>query len=282
MHPVVLSMVAALGMTIKPENIHHKIESKSGHYLERMGLFKMWGIESGMSIVEHEESERFIPLTCVRTEEELSRIITNISPLLHLDAYPEQADTMRYIIDEITRNVIEHADAEHGAIVCAQYYPRSKKIRIGVADSGIGIRATIRHSHKADTHLEAIRLALWPGITGTTGKPGGTAQNAGAGLFFTKSIARVNQDFFLIYSGDAMYKLLIPKENQRLSIPHDPFKDRHSKEENLPLWKGTAVGIDITLKQTQQFQVLLKALNEVLVKAIRERKKVVYKRPRFV
>lgn len=282
LHPIVLSMLATLGMTVKPESIHHRIESKSGHYLERMGLFRMWGIESGISIVEHEESGRFIPLTCVRTEKELSNIIENISPLFHLDAYPEQADTMRYIIDEITRNVIEHADAENGAIVCAQYYPKSKKIRVGIADTGLGIRTTIRRFHSVETHLDAIRLALWPGITGTTGKPGGTDQNAGAGLFFTKSIARVNQDFFLIYSGDALYKLLATKEQDRLIIPRDPFDDRHSKEEGLPVWRGTAVGIDITLKQTQQFQVLLKALNEILVKAIRERKKIVYKKPRFI
>lgn len=282
LHPVVLSMVAALGMNVEPKNIRHKIESKSGHYLERMGLFRIWGIESGMHIVEHEESGRFIPLTLVRTEEELSRVIENISPLLHLDSYPEQADTMRYIIYEIARNVIEHAQAEHGAVVCAQYYKDSNKIRVGIADTGLGIRTTIRRFHEATSHIDAIKLALWPGITGTTRKPTGTEQNAGAGLFFTKSIARVNQDFFFIYSGDAMYKLLKPSHEQRLMIPHDPFVDRHSKEESLPFWKGTAVGIDITLDQTQQFQVLLEVLRQILAEAVRERKKIVYKRPRFI
>lgn len=280
-HPIVLSMIAALGMTVEPENISHKIEAKSGHYLDRMGLFRLWGITSGMSITEHEEAGRFVPLTLVRTEKELAEVITNINPLLHLDAYPEQANTMRYIIDEITRNVIEHADT-HGAIVCAQYYARSNKIRVGIADTGLGIRATIRRHHKAESHLDAIRLALWPGVTGTTNKPGGTEKNAGAGLFFTKSIARVNKDFFFIYSGDAMYKLLKPEEEKRLHIPHDPFNDRHSKEEGLPLWRGTVVGIDITLDQTQSFQILLKALNERLTEAVKERKKITYKKPQFI
>lgn len=276
-------MVAALGMTVKPENIRHKIQSKSGHYLERMGLFRMWGIDSGMHIVEHEESGRFIPLTKIRTQQELTKLIENIIPLLHLNSYPQQADTMRYIIDEIARNVIEHADADHGAIVCAQYYPRSKKIRIGIADTGLGVRITIGRHHPVKSYMDAIQLALWPGITGTTNKPGGTSHNAGAGLFFTKSIARVNQDHFLIYSGDAMYKLLSPKDEERLSMPHDPFDDRHSKEEGLPFWKGTAVGIDITLEQTEQFQTLLRALNQVLENAVRERKKkIIYKLPRFI
>lgn len=283
LHPIVLSMVAALGMNVKPENIHHKIESKSGHYLERMGLFRIWEIESRMHVISHEESGRFIPLTIIRTEQELSKLIEDIIPIFHLADYPEQAGTMRYVIDELTRNVIEHAGVDTSAIVCVQYYQRSKKIRIGIADTGFGLRITLGRHHPVKTYLEAIQLALWPGITGTTSKPGGTSHNAGAGLFFTKSIARVNQDHFLIYSGDAMYKLLSPKDEHRLVIPHDPFVDRHSKEEGLPFWKGTAVGIDITLEQTQQFQTLLGALNKVLENAVRERKRAAsYKRPHFI
>lgn len=279
-HPVVLSMIGALGLTVKPENIVHKIEAKSRHYFERMGLFKMWGIPSGMIITAHEESGRFIPLTRIRVEGELSEVIANINPLLHLTDFPEQAETMRYVIYEIARNVIEHAEAEYGGIICAQYYKDSNKIRIGIADAGIGIRTTIRRFHQANTHADAIRLALRPGITGTTHKPTGTAQNAGAGLFFTKSIARVNQDYFWIYTGDSAYKLL-PKQKEKLIIPHDPFDDRHSLEEGLPFWKGTVVGIDITLDQTIPFQELLKYLRRVLAEAVKERKKIVYKKPRF-
>ena len=284
LHPVVLAMVAALGLTVRPENIQHKIESKSALYLKRMGLFKIWGIDSGMKeIVNHEESGRFIPLTIIKTEDELQKLISDIIPIFHLADYPEQADIMRYIVDEVTRNVIEHAGITAQAIICVQYYPRSQKIRIGIADTGYGLRATLKAHHNPQNNLEAIRLALWPGITGTTDKPGGSTQNAGAGLFFTKSIARVNKDNFFIYSGDSMYKLLEPLEHERLSIPYDPFADRHSKSVGKPFWKGTAVGIDITLKQTQEFQQLLSALNQVFENAVRERKKkVLYKKPQFI
>ncbi|MHB2025452.1 MAG: hypothetical protein ACYCPQ_02255 [Elusimicrobiota bacterium] len=88
-----------------------------------------------------------------------------------------------------------------GALLCAQYYPKSNAIRIGIADTGVGIKSTITRSHRAETDLEAIRLALTPGITGATPREGGTEQNAGAGLFFIKSIASVNRDFFAVYSG---------------------------------------------------------------------------------
>ncbi len=283
-HPVVLSMVASLGLTVRPENISINIEAKTRHYFERMGLFKTLRISSGIKMQEHEPAGRFVPISVVRVENELEEAVKNIVPMLHLSGDPEQAKTIMYIIYEIARNVIEHAESEYGGVICAQYYPDKNKIRVGISDYGLGIRTTIRRAHKAETHLEAIGLALRPGITGTTTRPTGTAQNAGAGLFFTKSIARVNEDYFWIYSGDSAYKLL-PKQKDRMLIPANPFLDRHSTITNLPYWKGTAVGIDITLNQTLQFQTLLGFLKNILDEAVRERKqqrKLQFKQPRFV
>src|SRR3989338_4994417 len=206
-HPIVLSMIAALGLTIKPDRIRcEKFEAKSKHYLARMGLFKILNLSSDMSFVEHEPAGRFIPVTQIRTSNELTRFITEMIPLLHLE--PEQAQTIGYVVSELGRNVIEHADAKNGALLCAQYYKKSNSIRIGIADTGVGIKTTINQSYPAKSDLEAIQLALWPGITGTTKREGGTEKNAGAGLFFIKSIASVNRDFFIMYSGKAMYKLL--------------------------------------------------------------------------
>lgn len=279
-HPVVLSMIAALGLTVKPENIHcEKLEAKSRHYLVRMGLFKTLNISSDINLVEHEAAGRFIPITQIRTSTELSKFITEMIPLLHLE--PEQATTIGYIVSELGRNVIEHAQAENGALLCAQYYKKSNAIRIGIADTGVGIKATINRSHTAQTDLEAIQLALWPGITGVTQREGGTAQNAGAGLFFIKSIASVNRDFFVIYSGNALYKLL-KKSTKRPHLNADPFRDRHSKEENLPHWHGTVVGVDITLDQTEEFSRLLDEIRKTYSMAVRERKQARYKQPRFI
>src|SRR5258706_4153157 len=234
-HPVVLSMIAALGLTLKPKNIRcEKFEAKSKHYFVRMGLFKILNITSDINIVEHEPAGRFIPITQIRTSDQLTKFIREMIPLLHLES--EQAKTIGYIVSELVRNVIEHAEAKNGALLCAQYYPKSKSIRIGIADTGVGIKATINRSYAAKTDLEAIRLALMPGITGTTKREGGNEQNAGAGLFFIKSIATVNRDFFVIYSGNGFYKLLKKQPHTRLRLNADPFKDRHSKDADLPFW----------------------------------------------
>lgn len=281
-HPVVLCMVAILGLRTRPEYITcERLEAKSKHYLQRMGLFALLQIKAEKNIVEHEPAGRFIPLTRITSSQELTRFLTDIIPLLHLD--PEHADSIKYVVSELIRNVLEHAESEQGAIVSAQYYKKSNTIRIGIVDGGVGIKKTINNAYPAKTHLEAIQLALMPGITGTTQRIGGTEYNAGAGLFFIKSIAQINREFFMIYSGNAMYKLLKSKpERKRITLHGDPFQDRHSKREDYPHWQGTVVGIDISLGKTKEFSVLLDLIREVYIKTIKERKKEKYRKPRFI
>ncbi|MEK6846140.1 MAG: ATP-binding protein [Nanoarchaeota archaeon] len=280
-HPVVLCMIVALGLNLKPENIKcEKLEAKSKHYLQRMGLFKLLNLKTDTTIIEHESAGRFIPLTRITNSRELTTFITDIIPLLHLD--PEQADSIKYVVSELVRNVLEHSESERGAIVSAQYYHKSNTIRLGIVDGGVGIKKTISYAHPVKTSLEAIQLALTPGITGTTQMIGGTEYNAGAGLFFIKSIAQVNREFLMIYSGNAMYKLLKSKLGLKQTTLHgDPFQDRHSKGEDYPLWKGTAVGVDISLGKTKEFSVLLDLIRDAYIKTITERKKEKY-RPRFI
>ncbi len=281
-HPVVLSLVASLGLKVGQGNTRcEELTAASKNYIIRMGLLKVLGVPSEISMVEHEPAGRFIPITQIRTPSESSTFIAEMIPLLHLDA--EQSQTVGYIVSELVSNVIEHAQSEHGAIICAQFYKKSNSIRIGIADTGIGIRSTITRSHVARTDLDAIRLALRPGITGTTKKEGGTEQNAGAGLFFIKSIANVNRDFFIIYSGNGFYKLLKkPSTTNSLALYVDPFADRHSKKSDVPYWQGTVVGVDITLSQTREFSLLLKAIRDTYTKDVREKKRMRYKKPRFI
>jgi anti-sigma regulatory factor (Ser/Thr protein kinase) len=280
-HPVVLSMIAALGLRLKRNNIHcAKFEAKSRHYFARMGLFSLLNIASDFTYTEHEPAGRFIPLTQIKTSAELTKAITEMIPLLHLE--PDQSKTIGYIISELVRNVLEHAAAKNGALLCAQYYKKSNSIRIGIADTGVGIKQTINQSYAAGSDLEAIKLALQPGITGTTKREGGTEQNAGAGLFFIKSIASVNRNFFVIYSGSGFYKLLKKGATSRIHLNADPNKDRHSADNEMPFWPGTVVGIDLTLNQTEEFSLLLDAIRKTYSAAIKERKKKRYKKARFI
>lgn len=271
-HPMVLSMIAILGDGVPKKKITcGKITSLSGHYLERMGLFSALGIDSRMKITEHDSSGRFIPLTRVINSTELTGLITDMIPLLHLN--PKQAQAINYITSEMVRNVLEHACTVGGAMVCAQYYKESNSIRIGVADRGIGIKDSMSQSYNVGSDLEAIKLAMVPGITGTTRREGGSAENAGAGLFFTKSIASTNRDFFVIISGNAMYKLLKKSSSTGIELHADPDDDRHSERQDLKKWQGTVIGIDMSLSATSEFDTLLDYIRNVYAETVRERKR---------
>src|SRR3989338_1401341 len=280
-HPMILAMIASLGQVVPRGNIAcEPLEARSKHYFERMWLFKFLGIDSGIEMTEHEPAGRFVPLTQIKNSSSLTSFITEMIPLLHLT--PAHAEPIRYIVSELVRNVIEHAESMHGAFVAAQYYAKSNSIRIGISDSGIGIRRTINRSYNAPDDLSAIRLALMPGVTGTTRREGGTEQNAGAGLFFIKSIAAVNSDFFAIYSGTGFYKLLKQRARRRHVLHADPFDDRHSAGNDFPSWPGTAVGIDMKLDENETFSALLDHVRETYARAVRERRRTRFKKPIFV
>lgn len=280
-HPVVLAMIAAKGVTLKKGAVKFDdIKATSAGYFERMRLFEILGVKSGITINKSDPSGRFIPLTQIKTPTEQTRFVTDMTPLLHLER-PDQAATIRYVVSELIRNVLEHSDSPHGAIVAAQYHKKSNLIRIGIADTGIGIKRSINQSHKAWTDAEAIRLSLMPGVTGTTAQEGGTMDNAGAGLFFIKSIAASNRNFFMLYSGQASYKLLKRPVGSRLKLYADPADDKHSEHDDLPYWQGTVVGIDISMEGTSEFNVLLEHINETYNSAIRARKKARRRQGRF-
>jgi anti-sigma regulatory factor (Ser/Thr protein kinase) len=279
-HPVVLAMIAAKGLTLPKGSVgFDSITATSSGYFERMRLFSMLGVKSGITIKESDPSGRFVPLTQIRNANEQTRFVTDMNPLLHLG--PEQAEPIRYIVSELIRNVLEHSGAENGAIVAAQYHKKSNIIRIGIADTGVGIKKTINRSHRAWNDMEALKLALTPGITGTTRREGGTQDNAGAGLFFIKSIATNNRNFFMLYSGNALYKLLKRPAGSKVRLHADPSADRHSEKDNLPYWQGTVVGIDLTLDDTGEFKTLMSVIGGVYSSAVRERKKLRYKKARF-
>lgn len=280
-HPLVLSMVAALGLSCGKNRVTSEhIEAKSKHYLKRMKLFDLLKIETDIEIKEHEPAGRFIPLTQIFNNEELGKFITDIIPLLHLK--PEQAQPIRYVVSELTRNVFEHSRSKIGAVVCAQYFKKTNRISIGIADRGVGIKKTISESYFVKKDSGAIRLALTPGITGTTRRIGGTEFNAGAGLFFIKSIAKTNRNFFVIYSGNALYKLLKTPVGKKVHLYGDPNLDKHSGSDTFPYWQGTAVGVDIGLDNKEEFSDLLKLINDTYSKTVKERRKEFYKKARFI
>jgi len=283
-HPAILTLLASMALKAGKENVKFdNLTALSGAYLDRMGLFNFVSEESPYNINKKEESGRFIPLTIIKNSIEQSKFITDMIPLLHLPV--GQTDVIKYTVGELIRNVLEHSQSRDGAIVAAQYYKKSNTIRLGICDNGIGIKKSMQKhwQSRTKTDLDAIKWALVPGISGTTSREGGTEDNAGAGLFFIKSIAQIARNYFMIYSGSGVYRLLL--HDKRVKNPRlhsNPDDDRHSDRNDAPHFNGTLVAIDLSLETKTEFTSLLSVIRDVYGSAIRERKKRKYKEPKFV
>lgn len=137
-HPAVLAMVACASALVRSQDgvVEAEVpDIRSLPYLIRMKLFDHLGIDPGY-FQEHEAAGRFIPLTQIRTKEDLSRFIVDMIPLLH--AKPAEVGPIKYVMSELIRNVLEHAASPVGALVCAQYFKDSDRLAVGVADAGAG------------------------------------------------------------------------------------------------------------------------------------------------
>lgn len=284
-HPVALAIAACAGAHVRGRGgqITLNIPDPSiafVRYLVRMRLFQHLGVEPPLTVAEHEPAGRFVPITQIRSTADLHHFITEMIPLLH-DS-PQEVGPVKYVISELVRNVLEHSQAGEGAFVCAQYYRDSKKVGLGVADCGIGVRQSLSYFHPTPNDQTAICLAMRPGITGTSSSFGGTEYNAGAGLFFTKSIAVLSQTHMALLSGSGFYKLRKVRAGQSILIHDDPHQDRHRLYGDFPIWQGTAVGIDIAVPPAIQFSVAFQRISKAFRVHLQERKKAKYRRPRFV
>lgn len=283
MHPIGLAFYAALGDCFRlnqiksTARINYKIRSIP--YLQRMGLFRALGYSNPLSIEEHEESGRFIPLRKIRTSDDLDKLIKEIDPILHTTR--ENSRVIKHVFSELLRNVLEHSKCPLGGNVCATYNGKSKKISIGISDAGIGIFESIRQHHNVINHKAAIISALTPGISGTTSRLGGTEENAGAGLFFTKCIAQSTRNHFLLYSGNSYFKLKTTPTHKTINFNADPTQDLANIKDGLLPFTGTLLGIDIFIEDTAAFNNLMYKIGNAYQVGVKKAKKNFYKRIKF-
>jgi hypothetical protein len=207
-----------------------------------------------------------MPIRQVKANEDLIDATANISTLLHLSKNPDDLAAVRYCISELIRNVLEHSGSPQGAFVCAQNYPKGTppRVAIGIADCGIGVSAHLSkvYSQARDNDIAALQLALEPGITGALPGMYGRSDNAGAGLFFTRSIAKGTGGYFMMYSGSACYRLRRADEEKQLELFSDSFKEPHDLWPLENKWQGTVVAVEIRTDRITDFGDYLSWIRE--------------------
>lgn len=239
--PVTVALLAAWAdywqsrdVPIDCKNLH----GSGARYAQRLGLFDHLAVPNKPRIESHEPAGRFVELRRVSTQEELSALCAEVGGVLRA---PHLINLAQYFLAEMARNAIEHAGAP--AFACAQYYEKDKRVTIGIADCGRGIRESLRENYGFNTDRDAIVAALRPGVSGASKKPYAASDNAGLGLYYARGISYASGRPFAFISGNSAYKQLAKQIGN--APTHDPTKDKHRLLESVGSWQGTIVGLNI-------------------------------------
>lgn len=276
--PMALSMVAAWGGWCKRNGLVVEVQNAHGNhvnYLARMKLFQHLNVSYATAIREREEAGRFMPLIQVKTTADLQSVIGNVSAVLHLDKDTNSLSAVQYCVSELVRNVLEHSNSDEGAWVCAQRYSTHdspSRVTIAVADCGYGIAAHLSNRYPQVRHddMMALQFAMQPGVTGAqSGQYGGAPNNAGAGLFITRAIAKATGGYFALISGRAAFRLNREKPKTHaphaLTIFHNAFNEPNVKRclQDAP-WIGTVAAMEINTERTANFPDLFQWIRQQL------------------
>ena len=142
---------------------------------------------------------------------------------------------LEWSINEITDNVLNHAECEQGGIAQVATYERSRRVGFGVADSGRGILASLREGHPGlRSDEEAIDEAMKVGITRNPDA------GQGNGIAGALRIATMSGGSFAVTSGLAQIEAWIDPVTGR---PNSNVRKRKQSEQI----QGTVVSAELGL-----------------------------------
>lgn len=116
---------------------------------------------------------------------------------------------------ELATNVIRHSGTRRGVGVVS-VEPSRARLNLAIADTGVGIRASLAQNPKFATaeDLEAIIAAMGAAATGEPGK------GAGMGLYLAHHVLQDNGGTFLVRSGTAYHELGEETEGYSNGLAH--------------------------------------------------------------
>ncbi len=202
-----------------------KIESSLKWSTEKMGLANFLSGSNAMVTVQNSPGDRILPFTKL-TKSDLIALANQRKAAYVPDTIEQESSVyaslltqgksenhefaLSYCIEEILRNAFQHSDSEE-IYLGGRYNAVASRVEVVFADKGRGIKKSLGRNSaiQASSELHAIRLALHPGITGTSRFERtlqGHWENAGYGLFMTQRLCRENGIFELV-SNDAYLRL---------------------------------------------------------------------------
>lgn len=173
-------------------------------YLEDQDFFKEFSIE-GADSNRIAAATRSSSLGLKRLEYFDGSYIYQIPTWLRRNSHmPAEAieDVINTTVPEIINNVFDHSRSPIGCYICAQAYPREKRLMLSTLDLGVGFLQTLRPRFPFLTHdSDAIELAVRPSITSQS-----KIHNAGAGLDVLSGFLKQFSGTLEIISRDGQWK----------------------------------------------------------------------------
>ena len=140
-------------------------------YLQRLFLNANWAhlLEPDRYPRSETNHPQHVPARRFRDAEQQHRLVGATLDVL-LGGIPslrrDDLTALEWSINEITDNVLTHADCDLGGILQVNTFERSRKVAVGVADSGRGILKSLREGHsELQSDSDAIYKAFEAGVT---------------------------------------------------------------------------------------------------------------------
>lgn len=239
-------------------SIRSRKTSVAGNFLVESGFFELFGERTQK--VEEVRPDRTVKLTRIATSAEIPAFATSVMEILQIDD-EELAGAVKYSLIELLRNVVQHSGSKGGAVAMAQYFPTTGLVDLCVADTGVGIKATINEAYpEIDNHLKAIKLATLPHVSRTFGPTvyTGMKDNAGLGLFFIKQIASLSGGSFFLGSKDALIDIWGDKEGRQKKL----YKLARNGG-----WPGTFAYLQLRRDSISEFDAILTTCRRLAAEA---------------
>lgn len=188
-------------------------------YAARMGLWEAIGLACPINLVLGPTNDRFSKIRALKGPSDVADCADEIKAVISANtaATPESqeaADSVWIAINELLGNCFAHSRASDGlfGLVCSQVWRANSRAQIAIADSGVGVRASLAETTDSDLRgrLEsenACRLAAEYGVSSKLGRG-----HSGYGLTLARDLIRQNGGSFVIVSRGEAYSCSRNKE----------------------------------------------------------------------
>lgn len=211
--------LVTLAHTLRQERaMNLKLPPKIGDYADTMKLWGALGLPSPFGPKHRQAAGRYHPVQLLQQEglidDAADALLALFEPVCD---NAETLDAVQTMLRELIGNCFAHSAVIDGlyGIICAQVWNGGRKAQIALADSGIGIRASLSQNELLLDRLAASNSCEIATEYGVTSKPG--QGHSGYGLTVARRLVEQNHGMLYVRSGTELFHLCNRASSKRTS-----------------------------------------------------------------